>query len=808
MSRFQLLSLGVLVVGGILFASFQTARAHSGGHFGGYQNGCGGGGCHDQSGQTTLTLNGPATVNPGTTADFSFIIAHPTNGYGGYNLSIRSATGAAGTLTAGAGSQVAGGEIAQSETKQGAAGQTTFSFQWTAPAQHGTYTVYGAGIAVNNDNTAGGDAYNTMSASVTVPGATITAPSPAVSFCTGAVMTINWTQTAIANIRIELSSNDFANITVISNSTPGANGTFAYTIPITITPATTYTVRLVNTANNAELTRVSNLTITGAPTIVLQPQSQAVCEGASVTLTVGASGTAVTYSWRKNGNVIAGATSAMYTISSMALSDAASYDCQVTGCSQTVVTNSAVLTMTAKPAITSQPKPKTVCENESVTFSVTATGDGLNYTWLRDNSPIPGASGSTYTIPAASVSDKGVYRVRVSGTCAPQALSDTVLLTVIQSPIITVQPLNKTLTAGDTLKLSITAIGDNLSYQWQRNGVSISGATFREYVKPGVVRSDSGLYRCIVYNTCDTLNSSAAVVKVNTGIGPGELVLSTEMFHFGVVYACTIVDTTIAGLLINNGGLPVVITSYSSNPVGAVTIIGLSTPVSIPGGSAVDVQLQIDPSQIGAGATVSFTTADGIDSLVIMGTAISPIVFTEDTLLFTGPIGESMCAISIPMPCSEATITELSINQGSETFEIAEQPVLPSTVTNGNTFQICIRTKDNLSASGELIVKTSEGDGSVQLLRTPTTSVEEGNAIAGLTIAPNPANDYVTISAEGMNLKVQILDISGRDVAALSGSGLIRWELQDNSGRRVAPGLYVVVVEEGSNRDVVKVLLY
>ncbi|MBI2793096.1 MAG: immunoglobulin domain-containing protein [Ignavibacteria bacterium] len=808
MSRFQLLTLRVLVLGGILFTSFQSVRAHSTGHFGGYQNGCGGGGCHGQSAQTTLTLNGPANVNPGTTADFSFIIAHPTNGYGGYNLSIRSATGAVGTLTAGAGSQVAGGEIAHNASKQAVAGQVTFSFQWTAPAQHGTYTVYGAGAAVDNDNTAAGDAYNTMSASVTVPGATITSPSPAVSFCTGAVMTINWTQTAIANVRIELSSNDFANITIISNSTPGANGTFAYTIPVTIPAATTYAVRLVNTANNAELARVSNLIITGAPSIVLQPLSQAVCQGASVTLTVGASGSSITYSWRKNGNVIAGATSAMYTISSMTQADAASYDCQVTGCSQTVITNAAVLTMTAKPAITKQPTPKTVCENQSVTFSVTATGDGLNYTWLRDGSPIPGASGATYTIPAVSISDKGVYRVRVSGTCAPQALSDTVLLTVVQSPIITIQPLSKTLSVGDTLKLSVTVVGDNLSYQWQRNGVSISGATTREYVKSGVARSDSGLYRCLVYNTCDTVNSSNAIVKVGTGVAPGELVLSTEMFHIGLVYACTIVDTTIAGLLINNGGLPVEITSYSTNPAGAVTIVGLATPVSIPGGSAVDVRLQIDPSQIGAGATVTFTTAGGNDSLVIMGTAISPIVFTEDTLLFTGPIDESMCAISIPMPCSAATITELSISQGSVTFEIGEQPVLPFTVTNGNTFRICIRTTDNQNATGQLVVKSSEGDGTVQLLRTPTTSVEEGNAIAGLTIAPNPANDYVIISAEGMNLNVQILDIAGRSIAALKGNGLIRWELQDSSGRRVAPGLYVVVVEEGSNRDVTKVLLY
>lgn len=809
MSQTCLLIRGSLIICGFLLFTFHSVRAHQTGHFGGYQTGCGGTGCHDQSGQTTLTLNGPANVNPGTTADFSFVIAHPNNGYGGFNLSIRNTQGAAGTITAGAGTQAGGGEITHTEPKQAAAGQVTFNFQWTAPAQHGTYTVYGAGNAVNYNQQPTGDAYNTMSTTVTVPGATITSPNPAVSFCTGATMTINWTQTGITNVRIELSANDFANIIVISNSTSAANGTFAYTIPTNTPPATTYAVRLVNTATSAELSRVSNLIISGAPTIVLQPLTQAVCEGATVTLTVGASGSGLTYSWRKNGTAIPGATTSMYTIASMTQNDAASYDCQVTGCSQTTVTNAAVLSMTAKPVITTQPLPKTACENQSVTFSITATGDGLNYTWLRNGSPITGASSPTYTIPAVSVEDAGVYRVRVSGTCTPQALSDTVRLTVIQLPIITGQPANKTLTSGEMLKLSVTALGDSLSYQWQRNNVNIADATAREYVKAGAARADSGLYRCIVYNMCDSTISSNAVVKVKPATGPGVLVLSVPSLEIGDLYACEQADTTITGLLVNEGGSPVVVTGVSAEPSSVVSVIGLTTPLSIPSGGAADVQFNISPAGVGVvSATVTFTTADGSKGLAINGNAVTAIDFNQDTLRFNGPVGESLCAMSIQLPCPEAIVTSVSIVGTGASFLIDPPILLPMTVTSGNTFEVCVRTTDSLVADADLVVSSTGGDGTVHLERQPISSVEEGHQIVGLTIAPNPANDYVAITAAGMQLSVRILDISGRTVASLNGDGLIRWELQDSSGRRVAPGLYIAVVEEGARSDVIKILLY
>ena len=49
------------------------------------------------------------------------------------------------------------------------------------------------------------------------------------------------------------------------------------------------------------------------------------------------------------------------------------------------------------------------------------------------------------------------------------------------APTITTQPVNQTVTAGQTATFTVVAGGTApLSYQWQKNGVNIAGATASE----------------------------------------------------------------------------------------------------------------------------------------------------------------------------------------------------------------------------------------------------------------------------------------------------------------------------------------
>ncbi len=87
------------------------------------------------------------------------------------------------------------------------------------------------------------------------------------------------------------------------------------------------------------------------------------------------------------------------------------------------------------PTITVQPANQTVTAGATATFSVTATGSGLTYQWRRNGTPIGGATSSSYTTPATTVSggsanNGDLYSVVVTGDTAPAATSSNATLTV------------------------------------------------------------------------------------------------------------------------------------------------------------------------------------------------------------------------------------------------------------------------------------------------------------------------------------------------------------------------------------------
>ncbi len=70
--------------------------------------------------------------------------------------------------------------------------------------------------------------------------------------------------------------------------------------------------------------------------------------------------------------------------------------------------------------------------------------------------------------------------------------------------------------SSNVLNISVAATGDGtLSYQWQKNGVNIAGATATTYSLTNVANSDSGAYRCIVTHVHGTLSSNNGDLTVN-----------------------------------------------------------------------------------------------------------------------------------------------------------------------------------------------------------------------------------------------------------------------------------------------------
>jgi hypothetical protein len=180
--------------------------------------------------------------------------------------------------------------------------------------------------------------------------------------------------------------------------------------------------------------------------------------------------------------------------------------------------------------ISSQPTDQSTVTGSSVTFNVTASGDGIAYQWQQSTNSdttwnnISGATSASYRISSVTAGLNGEkIRVVVTGT-ANTVTSSAVTLTVgaAAAPAITVQPTPQSATAGTNATFTVTATGTTLIYQWQAstNGgttwTDISGQTKATLALSAVVTADNGkLVRVNVSNSLNAVTSSAVALTVN-----------------------------------------------------------------------------------------------------------------------------------------------------------------------------------------------------------------------------------------------------------------------------------------------------
>ncbi|MBC7938659.1 MAG: immunoglobulin domain-containing protein, partial [Chitinophagaceae bacterium] len=252
---------------------------------------------------------------------------------------------------------------------------------------------------------------------------------------------------------------------------------------VTPADAAIYTVVATNLGGSTTSTSAA-LVVIVPPAITTQPiAAQTIVAGNGVTFTVAASGTPTpTYQWRKDGAPISGATSSTLNIASVTLADAATYTVVATNAAGTATSSNAVLTVHTPPAITSQPvSTQTVAASTSVTLTGAATGTPTpTLQWRKDGVVIPGATGASLTLSALALTDSGTYTL-VATNIIGTATSSNSILNVVTGfpPLFTTQPTaSQTVIAGNNASFTAAATGTPApTFQWQKNGVAIAGAT-------------------------------------------------------------------------------------------------------------------------------------------------------------------------------------------------------------------------------------------------------------------------------------------------------------------------------------------
>ncbi len=221
--------------------------------------------------------------------------------------------------------------------------------------------------------------------------------------------------------------------------------------------------------------KTSVVTLSVKPVITRQPASVTVLKGKTAKVTVEAEGEGLKYQWYyKNANSSKYSKSSTKTATystTMSSSRAGRYVyCVITDkFGNTVKTKAATLNM-ANVKITSEPDHVAVKANGTARVTVKATGSGLTYKWYYKD-----PSASKYVLDKtqkdgtyeAKITTKNtgrkVYCV-VSDKYGNSVKSDTATLSVTAT--ITKQPGNVTAKSGQKVKITVSAVGDKLKYQW------------------------------------------------------------------------------------------------------------------------------------------------------------------------------------------------------------------------------------------------------------------------------------------------------------------------------------------------------
>ena len=180
-----------------------------------------------------------------------------------------------------------------------------------------------------------------------------------------------------------------------------------------------------------------------APIVTQHPSAQYVCQGSTATFTVVAIGAGpLTYQWQRNGIDLSNeghysdVTTATLTVSGTDSGDIANYRCQVSNTYGDTTSNSAALSFKAATVIAQHPQSQQVAVGGTVTFSVTAGGEGpLSYQWRKNGSVlgnggrISGATSATLQIDDVVTTDFGNYTCVVTADCG-NATSQAAMLVV------------------------------------------------------------------------------------------------------------------------------------------------------------------------------------------------------------------------------------------------------------------------------------------------------------------------------------------------------------------------------------------
>lgn len=446
-------------------------------------------------------------------------------------------------------------------------------------------------------------------------------------------------------------------------------------------------------------------------------------------------------------------------------------------------------------SITAHPQSVAVNAGAVASFAVGASGGGsLSFQWRKDGVNLSGATSSTLSIASAQESNEGVYDVVVSNSAGSVTSLQAVLTVnpVIAPVAITTQPVSLTRTAGQSAAFSVVASGGGtLSYQWRKNGTTISGATAATLTLSNVQTTDAASYSVVVSNSVGSVTSTAATLTVNQVIAPVSIsshpVALTRTVGESAQFAVTasgggtlsyqwrkngvaISGATSASLNLTNVQT-IDAASYSvvvTNSVGSVTSNAAALTVNVP---LITIGTQPVARTVNEGAAVEFSvTASGTGTLTyqwyrnnvaISGATSARYGILAAQLSDAGSYRVQVSNGGVSAPVSSNSVT-LTVNQVIAPVSISSQPVALTRVV-GQSAQFSVTA----SGGGTLSYQWRKNGVAISGATSATlsiASVQTTDAASYSVVVTNSVGSLAS-NAAALTVQVPVITISSQPVA-------------------------------------------
>lgn len=332
------------------------------------------------------------------------------------------------------------------------------------------------------------------------------------------------------------------NMVVCSLGTIGSNGTATVSVSVVASVPGVFTNVVAVGSGGADFQASNNVSRLAVafelpPVIVTQPVGVTVAPGEDAQFAAGVAGAEpLSFQWQKDEVDIPGAVGPSLNIAAVGVAQVGAYRLRVSNRVGVAVSEAAALRMSGAPVVggftdvtidedsDTGARAFSITDYDTDVATVSLVGESSNPALVLASGIVFGGAGANRTVrvaPVANASGTAVIAVIATDSTGASATNvfQLTVRAVVDPIVILTQPRNFLSVTGSTVVLSVTATSAlPVTYQWEKDGLTVSGAVERTLTLAGLNGTNAGSYRVVLSNADTNITSATVTVQVTNSL--------------------------------------------------------------------------------------------------------------------------------------------------------------------------------------------------------------------------------------------------------------------------------------------------